>query len=150
MIRRSLDQRRRGVSATESAVVLPILIFLILATIVGGYGIFRYQQLAMLAREGARYASVHGGMYQSETGNAAATPQDVYTNAIVPYATLDLTQLTYSVVWNTDNMPYSIATDYETPTNNTVTVTINYTWMPEVFLVGPIVLSSTSTVPMSY
>ncbi len=150
MIRRSLDQRRRGVSATESAVVLPILIFLILATIVGGYGIFRYQQLAMLAREGARYASVHGGMYQSETGNAAATPQDVYNNAIVPYATLDLTQLTYSVVWNTDNMPYSIATDYETPTNNTVTVTINYTWMPEVFLVGPIVLSSTSTVPMSY
>ena len=150
MIRRSLDQRRRGVSATESAVVLPILIFLILATIVGGYGIFRYQQLAMLAREGARYASVHGGMYQSETGNADATPQDVYTNAIVPYATLDLTQLTYSVVWNTDNMPYSIATDYETPTNNTVTVTINYTWMPEVFLVGPIVLSSTSTVPMSY
>ncbi len=150
MIRRFLDQRRRGVSATESAVVLPILIFIILATIVGGYGIFRYQQLAMLAREGARYASVHGGMYQSDTGNAAATPQDVYNNAIVPYATLDLTQLTYSVVWNTNNMPYSVATDYETPTNNTVTVTVSYTWMPEVFLVGPIVLSSTSTVPMSY
>jgi Flp pilus assembly protein TadG len=150
MIRRSVSQRRRGVSATESAIVIPIVLFLILATIVGGYGIFRYQQLAMLAREGARYASVHGGMYQAETGNSAATPQDVYNNAIVPYATLDLSQLSYSVTWNADNMPYSVNNDYETPTNNTVTVTVKYTWMPEVFLVGPIVLSSTSTMPMSY
>jgi len=27
---------------------------------IGGMGIFRYQELATLAREGARYAVVHG------------------------------------------------------------------------------------------
>ncbi len=151
MTRRLALQRRRGSLTTESVVVLPTLLFLIIATVVGGYGIFRYQQIAMLAREGARYASVHGGQYQQETGNSAATPQDIYNNAIVPFATnLDLSQLSYSVTWNANNMPYSVNNDYETPTNNTVTVTVRYNWFPEAYLVGPIVLSSTSTMPMSY
>lgn len=151
MIHRRSEFRRSGFAATESVVVLPTLIFLILATVVGGYGVFRYQQLAMLAREGSRYASVHGGQYQQETGNPAATAQDIYNNAIVPLATLDLSQLTYSVSWNADNMPYNInGGDYEKPTGNTVTVTLSYKWFPELYLVGPIVLSSTSTVPMSY
>lgn len=148
---RRFAQRRRGSAATESVVVIPSLLFLILATVVGGYGVFRYQQIALLAREGARYASVHGGQYQLETGNPAATPQDVYNNAILPYAVnLDLCHLSYTVAWNANNMPYSVNSDYEKPTNNTVTVTVNYKWFPEVYLVGPIVLSSTSTVPMSY
>lgn len=151
MTRRFAQQRRRGVAATEGVLVLPILVFLLIATVVGGYGIFRYQQIAMLAREGARYASVHGGQYQQETGNAAATQQDVYNNAIVPLATcLDLSQLSCTVSWNANNMPYSMSTDYEKPTNNTVTVTVNYNWFPEAYLIGPIVLSSTSTMPMSY
>ncbi|MGH7171276.1 MAG: TadE/TadG family type IV pilus assembly protein [Gemmataceae bacterium] len=151
MAHRVTHPRRCGFIATESIVVLPTLLFLILATVVGGYGIFRYQQIAMLAREGARYASVHGGLYQQETGNAAATPQDVYNNAILAYATsLDLTQLSYSVTWNASNMPYSVGNDYENPTGNTVTVTVRYNWFPEIYLVGPITLSSTSTVPMSY
>ena len=151
MLHRSLVRRRVGFAATESIVVLPTLMFLILATVVGGYGIFRYQQIAMLAREGARYASVHGGQYQQETGNPAATPQDVYNNAIAPYATnLDLAQLSYTVSWNSNNMPYTVSNNYETPTGNTVTVTVHYNWFPEAYLAGPIVLSSTSTVPMSY
>jgi hypothetical protein len=137
--------------ATESVVVVPVVVFFILATLVGGYGVFRYQQIALLAREGARYASVHGGQYQLETGNTAATPQDVYNNAILPYAVnLDLSQLSYAVTWNSSNMPYSVSSDYEKPTNNTVTVTVTYNWFPEAYLVGPIVLSSSSTMPMSY
>jgi Flp pilus assembly protein TadG len=151
MVRRLISQRRRGSVAMESVVTVPVLLLLLLAVLVGGYGVFRYQQIALLAREGARYASVHGGQYQQETGNPAATPQDVYNNAIVPYAVnLDLSQLSYTVSWNTNNMPYSVNNDYLTPTNNTVTVTVYYNWFPEAFLVGPIVLSSTSTMPMSY
>jgi len=151
MIRRSLVRRRTGLAATESVVVLPILMFLIIGTTVGGYGVFRYQQIATLAREGARYASVHGGQYQQDTGNTAATPQDVYNNVIAPFATnLDLSQLTYSVSWNTSNMRYRMGSNYEKPTGNTVTVTVNYNWVPELYLVGPITLTSTSTVPMSY
>jgi hypothetical protein len=137
--------------ATESVVVVPVVVFLILGTLVGGYGVFRYQQIALLAREGARYASVHGGQYQLETGNTAATPQDVYNSAILPYAVnLDLSQLSYTVTWNSSNMPYSVSSDYEKPTNNTVTVTVTYKWFPEAYLVGPITLSSSSTMPMSY
>lgn len=151
MARRLERSRRSGFAATEAALVLPTLIFLILATVIGGYGIFRYQQMAMLAREGSRYASVHGGQYQLETGNSAASAQDVYNNAILPLATsLDLSQLSYSVSWNTSNMPYCVSTDYENPTGNTVTVTVSYKWFPELYLVGPITLSSTSTVSMSY
>ena len=38
----------------------------------------------------------------------------------------------------------------EKPVANTVTVTVHYTWFPELYLVGPITLTSTSTMPMSY
>jgi hypothetical protein len=149
MLQRPL--RRRAFAATESVFVLPALLTLILVIAVGGYGIFRYQQISMLAREGARYASVHGGQYQQETGNTAATATDVYNNAISPMATsLDLAQLNYSVSWNTSNMPSGVSGNYEKPTGNTVTVTVTYNWFPEVYLVGPITLSSTSTMPMSY
>jgi Flp pilus assembly protein TadG len=151
MIRPSGNRPRAGFAATESVLVLPVLSAVILGTVIGGYGIFRYQQIALLAREGARYASVHGGQYQQETGNAAATPQDVYNNAILPFATnLDLSQLSYSVTWNTSNMPYHTTNDYEKPVANTVTVTVSYKWFPEAYFVGPITMSSTSTVPMSY
>jgi Flp pilus assembly protein TadG len=151
MIRPRPTRRRSGFAATESVVVLPTLLFLIFAIVVGGYGVFRYQQIAMLAREGARYASVHGGQYQLDTGNTAATSTDVYNNALVPYATnLDLSQLQCFVSWNTNNMPNSVSGDYEQPTSNTVTVTVSYNWFPEAYLVGPITLRSTSTVPMSY
>jgi hypothetical protein len=151
MARFTPSRTRAGFAAAESILVLPALTFLIVATIVGGFGIFRYQQIAMLAREGARYASVHGGQYQKETGNPAATPQDVYDNAIAPYVnSLDPSQLSYSVTWQANNHPYIVNKDYLKPTGNTVTVTVSYNWFPEVYLVGPITLSSTSTVPMSY
>jgi hypothetical protein len=35
------------------------------------------------------------------------------------------------------------------PIQNTVTVTLTYTWVPEAFL-GGVTLSSTSVMPMSY
>jgi Flp pilus assembly protein TadG len=144
-------RRRLGFAAIESLVVLPVLISVVLTIVVGGYGVFRYQQIAMLAREGARYASVHGGQYQQDTGNPAATAQDVFNNGIAPYATsLDATQLNYSVTWNSSNVPYTVVSDYEQPTGNTVTVTVSYNWFPELFLVGPYTISSTSTLPMSY
>ena len=142
---------RRGATLVESAFVLSILFFLLLSVVVGGYGVLRYQQLAMLAREGARYASVHGGQYAQETGNAAASPSDIYRVAILPYAVnLDTSKLSYTVSWDTDNMPYHMTADYEKPVANTVTVTVRYVWVPEAYLVGPITLTSTSTMTMSY
>ncbi len=33
---------------------------------------------------------------------------------------------------------------------NTVSVTVSYQWLPELYLTGPITLSSTSVMPISY
>ena len=142
---------RRGTTTVEFAIVLPIAFFLILATIVGGLGIYRYQQVAALAREGSRYASVHGGQYELETGNPAATPQDIYNEAIAPRAVaLDPSRLTYNVTWDVNNFPLWVDEDVQNPRGNTVTVTVNYQWFPEIYLAGPFTLTSTSVSQMMY
>lgn len=130
---------RSGVTVVECAIIFPGFFLLLIGTIVMGLGVFRYQEVAHLAREGARWASVHGLEYQQRTGNWAATPQDVFDNAIKPnVVALDPNQLSYKVTWNPDNRQGGL-----------VSVTVNYNWVPEVFF-GGFTLTSTSTVPVSY
>ena len=131
--------RRRGATLVECAIVLPVTFFLILALLIGGMGVFRYQEVASLSREGARWAAVRGATYQLYTGNSAATAADVYDNAIRPNAVaLDLSHLDHSVSWSPDNRQGGL-----------VTVTLTYHWLPEAFL-GGIDLTSTSTMQVSY
>jgi Flp pilus assembly protein TadG len=142
---------RSGATAVEFAIVGPVAFLLMLILLIGGMGIFRYQELASVAREASRWASVHGAQYQLDTGNPAATPTDVYNNVIAPNAVgLDLTQLSYSVTWSTDNRPFNtiIVNNQWVPVRNTVTVTLTYQWIPEMYL-GGYTLTSTSTVPMT-
>jgi Flp pilus assembly protein TadG len=149
--RRSLRRSRRGATLVEFAICCPIIIFLIFATMVGALGVFRYQQTAELSREAARYASVHGGLYAEETGKPAATPQDIYEQAIKPQAiAMDLTKLTYQVTWDKSNMPLDASESPFTPEGNTVSVTVSYQWFPELILVGPYNLTSTSKAQMVY
>jgi Flp pilus assembly protein TadG len=153
-IRKPLWIPRRGAIAVEAAFVLPVAFLFIIGMLVIGLGIYRYQQVAALAREGARYASVHGTQYAMETGNPAATASDVYKNAILPTA-IGLTSkaLTYSVTWNSTNSPTSYnpnSNPVGQPLQNTVSVTVTYQWVPELYVAGPINLTSTSTMPMSY
>jgi Flp pilus assembly protein TadG len=132
-------RRRRATTAVECAFVFPFTFLMIFGLLIGGMGVFRYQEVANLAREGARYAIVHGIKYQGATGKAAATPTTIYNNAILPkVVSLDTSQLTYTVSWNTDNRPGS-----------TVTVRVNYHWIPEALL-GGMDLTSTSTMTMCY
>ena len=77
-------QRRPGAVLVESAMIYPILLVLVFAIVTLGVGVFRYQQVAHAAREGARWAAVHGAMYAQESGKPAATPADVYAHAIAP------------------------------------------------------------------
>lgn len=153
MIHRSRPDRRRGAVAVENALVLGVMFSLILGVIVLGMGVFRYQEMAYLAREGARWASVHGTQYATDTGNAAATASDVYTNAIQPrMACLDPANFNYSVAWNSSNSPYHTVIDSNqnlVKVGNTVTVTVRYNWVPEAYL-GGITIASTSVMPMSY
>ena len=149
MLQRSTP--RRATTVVECAFILPVTLFLLLALIVGSMGIFRYQEVATLAREGARYASTHGYQYRQDAGLSQGTStdwsQDVYTNAIQPrIVALDESRLSYSCSWpdvinqpgKPDNWPGS-----------KVDVTVSYQWLPEWFLVGPITLTSTSSMPIT-
>src|SRR4051794_12193800 len=98
MTRRPPALRRRGALAVEAAVVYPVMIFLLLLLIVGGMGMFRYQQVAFLAREASRWAAVHGSAWQRETGASAATAARIRSDVVVPLAAaMDTSQLTVTV-----------------------------------------------------
>jgi Flp pilus assembly protein TadG len=130
MRRRTPRHRHRGHATVEYALVLPAFIMMFFGTITFGVAFFTQHQVATLAREGARWAAVHGANYVSDYNashsppKTATTSTDVYNNAIVPHAGgLNLSGLTYTVAWLNSN---------QLPTNggvpNTVTVTINYSW----------------------
>jgi Flp pilus assembly protein TadG len=150
--------KRRGATVIESAIVLPATFILFLVLIVGGLGIFRYQEVASLAREGARWASVHGGQCVREANPSSANPtltssNDIMNNAVQPNAViLDPASLSCTASW-TDASQMPAYLDYsQTPPawkTNTVTVTVQYQWIPEMYL-GGITLSSTSVMPISY
>src|SRR5262245_47918768 len=130
---------RAATSTVEAAVVYPATFLFLLGLIIGSLGVFRYQEVAALAREGARYAAVRGAKYEQVTGQPAATPDDVYQNAILNRAVgLDPSKLSYTVTWNPDNSQGS-----------SVSVQVTYTWIPEAFL-GGLNLTSTSTMAVSY
>jgi Flp pilus assembly protein TadG len=151
MLRNIHSRHRRGTTAVEFAIVCPILFFLLFATIVGSLGVFRYQQVAAVAREGARWACVHGGQYEQDTRKPAATPEDIFNKVILPAATmLRPEHLSCSVTWDQSNLPLQVAEDVEEPFGNTVTVTVTYQWFPEMLLIGPYTLTSSSTSQMIY
>ena len=143
--------RRPGATAVEMAVVLPVLFLLLFGLILGSIAVFRYHQVAQLAREGSRYAAVHGATYAQENGRPAATANDVYEQAVRPRATnMDPAKLTCSVTWDKDNSQYHtvIVNDVVKPVTNNVSVTVEYQW--DAFLFGPVTLRSTSVSSMHY
>lgn len=146
------SQARQGAAAIEFAIVAPLAFLLVLGLLIGGLGVFRYQQMAHLAREASRWASVHGAQYAADTGKPAASAADVYQQVIAHYAAaIDPSKFTYSVVWNPSNGLYhtQITNNKVVAVANTVTVIVAYQWIPEAYL-GGITLSSTSVSTMSY
>jgi Flp pilus assembly protein TadG len=130
---------RRGATTVEFAVVSSAVLILLVGLVVGSLGVFRYHEVARLAREGARYASVRGAVYARTTGRPAATQADVYQNAVLPGAVaLDPSKLSAAVSWSPDNQPGS-----------QVTVTVTYVWVSEAIF-GTMSLSSTAMMPVSY
>ena len=99
--RRTLSPPRRGATAVEAAFVLPVAFTFILGTVVMGLLIYYYFQVASLAREAARYASVHGGQYYAD-GWPNKSVSDIYNTAIAPTAAgLNSSNLSYQVYWGT-------------------------------------------------
>ena len=131
----------------EAALVYPVLALFLVGTIMLGLGVCAYQQLSSLSRQGARWAAVHGSQYATVTGSAATTPAAVYNTAIEPFAAgLNTADLSYSGrAWSASQVPNS-----SSPSSSTVTVTLTYKWYPAAYLTGPITLTSTSVMPMSF
>lgn len=151
---------RRGATAVESAVVLSVVFLLAIGLTVGGIGVFRYIQVAGLAREGARWTSVRGGGYQRDTNLPSPTAQQIAEQGIYPYgAGIDPAALVVRVEWV--DRASNTATDWDaapkdvrsiTPAGETVTnavrVTVTCQWLP-----GPLgnvtAFSSVCETPMS-
>jgi Flp pilus assembly protein TadG len=148
--------RRAGTVLVELAIIYPVLFIILFGLVMGGIGVFRYHQVSYLAREGSRYASVHGSVYEQEHNIVGKTDadrkNDIYNEAIKPRAIrmqLDVQDCT--VTWNTNNQPYhtTITNGQVVPVANTVSVTVKYKWNPG-FIFKPVTLSSTSVSTMSY
>jgi Flp pilus assembly protein TadG len=166
--------RRRGTHLVEFSLVFPLLMVLTAGMVVCALNVAAYQQAAYLAREGARFASVHAGVYQTENASAISagtlpnvTSTYITTNVITPKAVnLDTTQLQVAVNFNTSagsfgwddttnnggRMPYSTTTNNGTTYNvtNTVSVTVTYQYVPVWYLTGPVTVTSTSVMPVCY
>jgi hypothetical protein len=176
MLSRYTRDSREGTTVVEAAVVYPVTFVLLLGLIIGGMGVFRYQEVATLARAGARYASAHGAQFRKDTqmgvGTAgSSTPTfssntfwysvdptqasgtdttwagDIYDQSIRPnLVILDVNHLQVQVGWP------PVVNQPTTPDNwpgSQVSVTVTYQWLPELLFIGPINLTSTSTMPIS-
>jgi len=161
-MRKAALPRRQGALTLEAALVIPLMMFVLLAMIIGGVGVLRFQQVACQTREAARFASVHGGDYQLFTGAVCPTEQAILEQVVGPMATgMDLGSLALQVQWidqatgkvypwdsaSRDVLSITPRGEYVT---NTVRVTVSYQWTPNFLGVGPLSLRSTSEVPMAY
>lgn len=153
LVRRSARRpaRRPGAALVELAIIYSVLFLVLFGLILGAIAVFRYQQVAQLAREGSRWAAVHGADWAREQGKPPTTPNDVYENAIRPRAVaMEPSKLSYAVAWDTSQKPYHtvVRDDLVVPVTNNVIVTVNYQW--DGFLFGPVTLKSTSVSSMHY
>lgn len=118
--------------------IYSLALLLVLGTIILGMGVFRYHQIAWLAREGARWAAVHGPTYQSEQTQSAPTAQSVLSNAVTPkIVALNTAKLSATLTWNTSASP------------PTVSFKLTYSWVPEAYL-SAVTITSTSTQVIMY
>jgi TadE-like protein len=147
--------------AVEAAVVLPVVLFLLLMLVIGGFGVFRYQQVGMLAREGTRWASVRGSAWQVDTGQKSPTQQEILQNAVLPMAVgMDANKITMAAEWidgqtgaatpwdSSRKSPLGVAKSNQGVTNR-IRITINYEWVPGALFPGSIYMNSVSEMPIS-
>lgn len=162
MTRSHGQNRRTGALAVEAALVHPVMLFLLLAIVVGGMGVFRYQQVAGQAHEAGRWASVRGSDFHKNTGQKSPTKDQIFQQAVVPLlAGMDANSLSMQVVWVNQNTGQALdwdkaPKDPQTLTKtgdyvtNTVRVTVTYRFSPALFFLGSIQLTSTSELPMTF
>ena len=118
--------------------LFPLTFLLLLGLAVGSLGVFRYQEVGWLAREGSRWASVHGPTYSAEQGGSEATSASVRTY---------LAEL--SVGMNTSTSDFVCTLDATKWSQGVAQVTVTYTWAAEAVF-GSMSLTSTASTPITY
>lgn len=140
MVRKPHLLGRRGAGLVEFAFILPVLLLFTLGTMVFALGVFRQHQVAAFAREGARYAVVHGAQFRKEQGGTPLTADDIRTKVILPRAAgFDPSKIAVNVEWgpqlDKQSVPDVQAPEYLTtdgvPMVNRVRVTVKFAWVPE-------------------
>ncbi len=101
----------------ELALVVPVVLLFTLGIVDFGRGIFTYAVLADAAREGARYAIVHGSL-ATELGETASGPNEpdpmgayVVRAAKSEAYGLDSAAMRVSVCWGSSNSPCAVPMD---------------------------------------
>ena len=152
---------QRGAVAAETAIVLVVLFLLFIAFYVGGMIVFRHQQVASLAREGARWASVRGADYTLDTLSDGVSAAQIREAGVLPFAAgMDPANVTVDVEWidkstGTAHAWDSVRRDVRSITHggeyvsNTVRVTVTYTWSSG-FFGEPHVQQSRCEMPMTH
>lgn len=109
--------RRSGTAVVEAAFVIPIILLLLYGILCGAIMVLTVDEVDTATREAARYASVRGSSYAFNTGQPAATADDICQFAKAQGVTLDTSRITCNVSWDATNRP-----------GNYVTVEIRYQW----------------------
>jgi Flp pilus assembly protein TadG len=125
---------RKGNAMVESALSFLAVMFIFIAIMEFGLGIYTYNFVSYAAREGSRYAAARGAQSSAPT-DATAVQTWVRNQAVA----LDSDLVSVNTTWNPNNTP-----------GNTVTVNVSYPLTPliGVFL-GNITVWSESTMPIA-
>jgi hypothetical protein len=125
------NDTRRGAVVVEMAIVGPLAFLMLIGLVVCCLGIFRYNQVAALAHEGARWASVRGRNFEKINHRSPITVDEIRTNVIVPRAKgIDLNRVKCEMTVDKGR--------------GVVSVTVSYQWLPEAYF-GSVTLSNTAT-----
>src|SRR5262245_49085133 len=103
---------RRGLVLLECALVYPLVLLIFIGMVVVGMGVYRYEHVATLSSEGARWASVRGWQYEHDLNplNLPSLPQAATEETVRDYLVgralgldMDTTALGVQVNWDSNN-----------------------------------------------
>ena len=137
----AVRRRQKGQALAEFALVAPVLFLLVLGVFEGGRFIYHYEALNNAAREGIRYAIIHGANSIAPTG-----PPNDATGADIKQAVADAA-IGISVAGGL-TIPDPVYSGPNGPVNkrgSTVSLSVNYTYDPVVPLLPPITISVEAT-----
>ena len=158
---------KRGQSLVEFAMVLPIFLMLLVGTFDLGHVVWSNDMLSNAAREGARYAIVHGagsscpagpgsvsGPLAASCENPSPSKQDIYDAAThwtdIGGGTVTVTACYWNTTQCNGDADEAGATNVRgTRVTVTVTATVSLS-APSLLGLGPISLSSSSTMLVNH